>query len=98
MAHCWLKLKKSTYATAIVSPGVHEIIVDSVPRESAKRNIHNEGTIKMLSIDLSQGRAYYLDIRIPWGSGNLEPILTSRSEEEALSVLKDLKYVGNLTL
>ncbi|ABC76885.1 hypothetical protein [Syntrophus aciditrophicus] len=91
------ELRKSTYVTAIVPTGIHSITVDSLPGSPRKYFSVQGEHITTLTIDVSAGRIYYIKLRITHGFGELKPILTLLSEEEAMSVLKELKYIGNLT-
>jgi len=92
------EMRKFTYSTAIVSPGVHTIFVNPIPNPSEGQLLRAyQKPVKTITIETESGKAYFIKLRINW-PGILEPVLTFQSETDAIPVLKKLKHISNLTL
>ena len=84
-------LRKGEYLAIILVPGAHTVTVDYLHRRylalTAWDRVHLKSTVTSIDVQTSPGQAYYVAVQPRQGT----PLLTVRSEEEALPTLKEMK-------
>ncbi|HWU37490.1 MAG TPA: hypothetical protein VN203_07530 [Candidatus Acidoferrum sp.] len=78
-------LRRGEYVAVALAPGVHRVTVDAMPRQTMKRWWP---TVASIDVQTLSGQAQYVTVRVP---DHAPPVLTVRSEAEALPALKELK-------
>ncbi len=82
--------KMGEYLAIALPPGAHTVTVDSMPRESEKDIM---GIRTSIDLETLPGQAHYVAVRMSKWSFVPKPVLTVRSEVEALPVLKKMKPI-----
>ncbi len=78
-------LRRGEYVAIALAPGAHTVTVDSMPRQTMKRWWP---TVASIDVQTLPGQAHYVTVRV---RDRASPVLTVRSEEEALPALKEMK-------
>lgn len=84
------ELRKGGYIARIFQPGFHTVTVNPDPDPTSFLR-PEQRPVRTFSFDVLPDTAYYLEVRVKWGFGALDPELTIRPTEDALPVLKELK-------
>lgn len=84
------ELRKGGYIARVFQPGFHTVSVnpDTNPTSYLEPE---ERPVRRFSFDALPDTAYYLEVRVKYGWGALDPELTIRPAEDAMPVLKELK-------
>jgi uncharacterized protein DUF2846 len=84
-------LRKGEYLAIALSPGTHTVTVDYLHRRylalTALDRVHLKSTVTSIDVQTSAGQAHYVAVQPRQGN----PMLTVRSEAEALPALKEMK-------
>ena len=78
-------LRKGEYLAIALAPGAHTVTFESVPRQTMKQWWRTAASIDVQTLP---GQARYVAVRVP---DRAPPVLTVRSEVEALPALKEMK-------
>lgn len=82
-------LRKGTYIAVVVLTGWHTVSVD--PDPSSNTFLRPDQTpIRTVTLEAKPDRASYLEVKIRWGFGALDPLLTVRPEADATPVIEKL--------
>ena len=84
-------LRKGEYLGISLAPGAHTVTVDYLNRRylalTAVDRVQLKSTVTSIEVQTSSGQAHYVAVQPRQGT----PLLTVRSEEEALPALKEMK-------
>ncbi len=80
-------LRRGEFLAIALAPGAHTVTVDSLPLKSMTRLWP---TVASIDVQTFPGQAHYVAVRLP---DRAAPVLTVRSEAEALPALKEMKPV-----
>jgi len=84
------ELRKGGYIARVFQPGFHTVSVNPDPNPNSWLN-PEQRPVRRFSFDALPDTAYYLEVRVKYGWGALDPELTIRPAEDAMPVLKELK-------
>jgi hypothetical protein len=84
------ELRKGGYITRVLQAGLHTVSVN--PDVDVTTSLNPDKIIvRTFSFDALPDTAYYLEVRVKYGFGALDPELTIRPPKDAMPVLKELK-------
>jgi hypothetical protein len=77
-------LRKGEYLAIALAPGDHTVMLDPIPRQTTKQSWR---TVASIDVQTVPGQAGYVAVQVP---DRAPPVLTIRSEVEALPALKEM--------
>jgi len=87
-----VELGKKHYIFLDGSPGTHEISVDPDPNPFSLSR-RDRRPVRNITVNTLSSKASYIEVRITYGMGKTEPILTVRPEAEVVEKLRDFRPV-----